>query len=108
MERHLAPAPAHPIYPNTTIYLYFRGGKRCLFPSPGFFGLFLCLSNQLFDEAPRDDREQGRWRGWRGALVFFSNLCVEGSEEGAENEPASQGSLQTACDTAWEEHRGQA
>lgn len=89
MERHPSPAPPHTArpaqtaspHPHPVIHLYFRGGECRLLPPPGFFGLFLRLSNQLLDEAPRDDGEQGRWRGWRGALVLFSNLCVEARRE---------------------------
>lgn len=67
---------------TTTTYLCFWGGECRLFPPPSLFGFFLCLSNQLLDEAPGDDGEQGRWGGWRGALILLSNLCVErvGSE----------------------------
>jgi hypothetical protein len=83
--------------PHRAIHLYFWGCECCRLPPPGFFGLFLCLSNQLLDEAPRDDREQGRRRGWRGALVFFSNLCVEARRE-VRVSLQGQGFPQMVCD----------
>lgn len=104
-------APPHPHHPapptwphsHTTIHLYFWGGECGLLPPPGFFGLFLRFSNQLLDEAPGDDGEQGRRGGWRRALVLFSNLCVEARREVR----VSLRSPQTVCDAAWEEPRGE-
>jgi hypothetical protein len=49
-------------------------GEAHLFPPSGFLGLFLGLPDQLLNEAARDDREEGRGRGWRRALVLFPDL----------------------------------
>lgn len=102
----LAPPHPAPSSPHTAIHLYFWGGECRLLPPPGFFGLFLCLSNQLLDEAPRDDREQGRRGRWRGALVLFSNLCMEARRE-VRVSLWGQGFPQTVCDT-WEDPREKA
>lgn len=64
-------------------YLLFWGGEHYLLPQSCFLGLFLSLTDQLPNEAPWDDREQGRGRGrWR-ALVLFPNLFCRNRKDKA-------------------------
>lgn len=59
-------------------YVIFGNDCDFLFQS-GLLGLFLCFPHQLLDEAPRNDREEGRRRGRRGAAVLLPDLFRQGS-----------------------------
>lgn len=78
------PLPAGP----PTHLVLWRGEHRLLLQSC-FLRLFLCLPNQLPNEAAWDDREKGRGRGRWGALVLFPNLfCRSKKGKSSVSEPS--------------------